>query len=328
MSELPSILGEDPLFLESLEHVSRLAPLEKSCLIIGERGTGKELVATRLHYLSRRWDGPLVKVNCAALSETLLESELFGHEEGAFTNARRRHQGRFERADGGTLFLDEIGTASNAIQEKLLRVIEYGSFERVGGMETISVDVRVVGATNDNLPQRVKDGSFRADLLDRLSFDVVNLPPLRFRRMDILPMAESFGLDMTKQLGQSVFAGFTEPARRQLLSYQWPGNVRELRNVVERAIYMHGDNGPIAEITFDPFKQPWSEDDVAAPDSPPSDNDDITFPLSFTDRIARTEKRLLEKAMQQARFNQTEAAQLLGLNYNQVRRLLKKHAII
>ncbi|WP_259782855.1 phage shock protein operon transcriptional activator [Aestuariispira ectoiniformans] len=324
MNELPSILGEDPLFLEAMEHVSRLAPLEKPCLVIGERGTGKELVATRLHYLSRRWDGPLVKVNCAALSETLLESELFGHEEGAFTNARRRHHGRFERADGGTLFLDEIATASNAVQEKLLRVIEYGTFERVGGHETVSVDVRIVGATNDNLRQCVRDGNFRADLLDRLAFDVVTLPPLRLRHTDILPLAETFAMDMTKQMGMALFPGFSDGARQQLLSYDWPGNVREMKNVIERAVYLHTEDAPISQITFDPFQKPWQEEDAA----PQVQNDTITFPLDFTEEVARKERHLLQKALEQARYNQTEAAGLLGLNYNQTRRLLKKHQLI
>jgi psp operon transcriptional activator len=179
----PSLLGESPAFLAALSHVSRVAPLERPVLVIGERGTGKELIAARLHYLSQRWDRPFVKVNCAALPESLLDSELFGHEAGAFTGATRRQIGRIEQADGGTLFLDEIATASPAVQEKLLRAVEYGEIERVGG-RTATVDVRVVGATNADLPALAAAGRFRADLLDRLAFDVVTLPPLRARPDD------------------------------------------------------------------------------------------------------------------------------------------------
>ena len=167
-SEPLTIVGESPPFLEMMEHVSRAAGLDKPVLVIGERGTGKELIASRLHYLSRRWDQPLVKVNCAALTESLLESELFGHEAGAFTGATRRHVGRFERAEGGTLLLDELATVPVRMQEKILRVVEYGEFERVCGSETLRADVRVVGATNQDLPRLAREGSFRADLLDRL----------------------------------------------------------------------------------------------------------------------------------------------------------------
>lgn len=174
-----NLLGEANSFLEVLEQVSRLAPLNKPVLIIGERGTGKELIANRLHFLSGRWDGPFISLNCAALNENLLDTELFGHEAGAFTGAQKRHPGRFERADGGTLFLDELATAPMLVQEKLLRVIEYGELERVGGSQPLQVNVRLVCATNADLPAMVAEDKFRADLLDRLAFDVVQLPPLR-----------------------------------------------------------------------------------------------------------------------------------------------------
>ena len=164
MATPPPILGEDPSFLEVEEQISRLAAIDRPCLVIGERGTGKELLATRLHYLSPRWDGPFVKINCAALAESLLDTELFGHEAGAFTGAQRQHIGRFERADGGTLLLDEISSASTAVQEKVLRVIEYGEMERVGGRRTIQLDVRVIGAANVDLPSLARSGTFRADL--------------------------------------------------------------------------------------------------------------------------------------------------------------------
>ena len=190
--ELPPLLGEARCFVDLLEQVSRVAPTERPVLVIGERGTGKELIAARLHFLSQRWERTFVKVNCASLSEDLLDSELFGHEAGAFTGAVRRHVGRFERADGGTLFLDEIANASMRVQEKILRVIEYGEFERVGGSDTQTVDVRVIGATNLDLPRQVERGRFRADLLDRLAFDVLTLPPLRARPDDIPLLADHF----------------------------------------------------------------------------------------------------------------------------------------
>jgi len=174
----PQLIGEAPAWLAALEHISRVAPLDRPILVIGERGTGKELIGERLHFLSKRWDGPFVKVNCAALSEELLDSELFGHERGAFTGATERRAGRFELADGGTIFLDEIATASSRVQEKLLRIIEYGEYQRLGGEKVLSADVRVTAATNVDLPALVKAGQFRADLLDRLAFDVITLPPL------------------------------------------------------------------------------------------------------------------------------------------------------
>ncbi|MDY0873021.1 sigma 54-interacting transcriptional regulator [Dongia rigui] len=317
------LLGSDPTFLEALEHVSRLAQLDRPALVIGERGTGKELMAERLHYLSPRWDGPFAKVNCAALTETLLESELFGHEAGAFTGARQRRRGRFERADGGTLFLDEIATASSRLQEQILRVIEYGEFERVGGEQTLKVNVRVVGATNVDLPECVAAGRFRADLLDRLSFDVVTLPPLRARPTDILELSDAFGIRMAKTLGHPLFPGFTSACRQMLLGHGWPGNVRELRNVIERAVYRAGPSEtPIDMIQIDPFESPWRPGNPAkidAPSMPPSDD--------FSASVARFEKDLLKRALAANNGSQTNAAQQLKLSYHQLRRLLKKYGL-
>src|SRR3954471_9541526 len=229
-------MGESSIFLAHLDHLSRVAPLDRPVLIIGERGTGKELSAARVHFLSRRWSGPLIKFNCAALPESLLESELFGVEPGAFTGAAKRRLGRFELADGGTLFLDEIGNAGLAVQEKILRVIEYGEFERLGGAETLTVSVRVVAATNRDLPSEARAGRFREDLLDRLAFDVLTLPPLRARSGDIALLADHFARAMAADLGWKVFPGFSEGAQAALEAYGWPGNVRELKNVVERAV--------------------------------------------------------------------------------------------
>ena len=256
--ELPPLVGQAPAFLELLEQVSRVAPLDRPILVIGERGTGKELIAARLHYLSRRWDRPLVKLNAAALPETLLDSELFGHEAGAFTGAIRQRRGRFELADGGSLFVDEIASTSLAVQERLLRVVEYGALERVGGSLTVQVDVRLIGATNVDLPSEAVAGRFREDLLDRLAFDVLTVPPLRARREDISLLAEHFGRAMAHDLGWPGFPGFGVEALNALLAHSWPGNVRELKNVVERAVYRTGSPARrITEVQFDPFASPF-----------------------------------------------------------------------
>lgn len=338
MNSLQPILGEDPVFLAALEHVSRLAPVERPCLVIGERGSGKELIASRLHYLSKRWGGPLVKVNCAALSETLLDTELFGHEAGAFTGASKRHIGRFERAHGGTIILDEIATASPVVQEKLLRVVEYGEIERVGGSEVIEVDARVIGVTNENLRELAKTGKFRADLLDRLAFDVVAVPPLRQRSDDILPLAEQFALEMTKRLSRQVFAGFTPAATRQLMAHSWPGNVRELRNAIERSLYLsEDDEAPLDHIVLDPFEGIWTETAPPRPDTrgstaiPEPDTPDTTGTtgtIDFKSQVAAFEVKLLKQALDDHANNQTEAARALNLNYHQFRRLLDKHHLL
>ncbi|WP_448206388.1 phage shock protein operon transcriptional activator [Azospirillum sp. sgz302134] len=323
----PPLLGESPAFHAALAHVSRVAPLERPLLIIGERGTGKELIAARLHYLSRRWDRPFVKVNCAALPETLLDSELFGHEAGAFTGAVRRQIGRIEQADSGTLFLDEIATASPAVQEKLLRAVEYGEIERVGG-RTQTVDVRVIGATNADLPALAEAGRFRADLLDRLAFDVVTLPPLRARREDIPLLAEHFALGMVRELGRPLFPGFTPQALDQLLGHDWPGNVRELRNAVERSVAAADPDGPVEEIALDPFASSWRP---AAPAPQPASPPPVTEappPNDFQEAVRVFESGLLRDALERHRFNQRQTAQALGLGYHQLRGFLKKHGLI
>ncbi|QMI05295.1 phage shock protein operon transcriptional activator [Citrobacter sp. RHB25-C09] len=318
-----NLLGEANSFLEVLEQVSRLAPLDKPVLIIGERGTGKELIANRLHYLSSRWQGPFISLNCAALNENLLDSELFGHEAGAFTGAQKRHPGRFERADGGTLFLDELATAPMLVQEKLLRVIEYGELERVGGSQPLQVNVRLVCATNADLPVMVNEGTFRADLLDRLAFDVVQLPPLRERQADIMLMAEHFAIQMCREIKLPLFPGFSERARDTLMHYSWPGNIRELKNVVERSVYRHGSSETaLDDIVIDPFKRHGvRHHEPESPASGPS------LPVDLRDFQQRQEKALLQASLQQAKFNQKRAAELLGLTYHQLRALLKKHQI-
>jgi len=249
-----NLIGQANVFLEVLEQISQVAQLNKPVLVIGERGTGKELIAARLHYLSQRWDQHYQKLNCAALNESLLESELFGYEAGAFTGANKRREGRFEIANHGTLFLDELANTSAMVQEKLLRVVEYGEFERVGGSKTIKVDVRLVAATNEDLPSMAANGEFRADLLDRLAFDVITIPPLRERREDIMLLAEHFAINMTREMEMELFSGFSSKASDILLNHSWPGNIRELKNVVERAVYRNNNpHVPVHEIVLDPF---------------------------------------------------------------------------
>ena len=222
------------MFQESL---SKVASVNRPVLLMGERGTGKELAAMRLHYLSPRWQEPLVALNCAALSPSLIETELFGHEKGAFTGAFQTRKGRFEAAESGTLFLDEIGSTPLEVQEKILRVVEYGTFERVGGSLPVDVDVRLVGATNADLLDLTARGLFKRDFLDRLSFEVLFLPPLREREGDILLLADHFARRMAFELGREETPVFSREAATMMEQYAWPGNVRELKNVVERAVY-------------------------------------------------------------------------------------------
>lgn len=323
------LIGESRVFLDVLDHVSRVAPLNRPVLVIGERGTGKELIAARIHYLSQRWDRPFVKLNCAALAESLLETELFGHEAGSFTGAIRRRLGRFELANQGSLFLDELASTSDRVQEKVLRVIEYGELERVGGSETIQTDVRIIGATNEDLPSLAQSGRFRPDLLDRLAFDVITLPPLRARPNDILPLAEHFAVKMSGELGLEVFAGFSEAAQSALLEHPWPGNVRELKNVVERAVYSapEADQTPIDVIDFDPFDSPWRPRDHSTPGSGTRTARVPDAPYDFKEHVQRLEIELLNDALRRCRFNQKKTAEYLGLTYHQLRGYLRKYEL-
>ena len=321
------LIGESQAFLEVLEHVSRVAQLNRPVLVIGERGTGKELVAARIHYLSPRWDRPFVKLNCATLAETLLETELFGHEAGSFTGATRRRLGRFELANEGSLFLDELANTSDRVQEKVLRVIEYGELERVGGNDTIRTDVRIIGATNEDLPALAVEGKFRADLLDRLAFDVITLPPLRERKDDILPLAQHFAVKMAGELGMELFEGFSESARRLLLDYRWPGNVRELKNVVERAVYSSmGSDSQVEDISFDPFDSPWRPGTLESAGSTKTPGRP-TEAYDFKEHIQQTEIELLNSALEQCRFNQKKTAEFLGMTYHQLRGYLRKYEL-
>ncbi|HWU01326.1 MAG TPA: phage shock protein operon transcriptional activator [Novosphingobium sp.] len=336
-------IGQSGAFLDAVERASRAAPLRRPVLVVGERGTGKELIAERLHRLSSRWDEPLITLNCAAMPETLIEAELFGHEAGAFTGATRARAGRFEEADRGTLFLDELGTLSMGAQERLLRAVEYGEITRIGSSRPVQVDVRIVAATNEDLPRMAAEGRFRADLLDRLSFEVITLPPLRVREGDVPLLAEHFGRRMASELGWERWPGFAPHALGQMERYDWPGNLRELRNVVERAVYRWGDGaGPVVEVVFDPFASPWKP--VAPPRAASPDpvrevavavreqagQAPVPDPAEVTDLRAALEaheKAILEAALARHRYNQRQTARALSLTYDQLRHALRRHGI-
>ncbi|WP_296675777.1 phage shock protein operon transcriptional activator [Novosphingobium sp.] len=333
-------LGQSEAFLDAVDRTSRAAPMRRPVLVIGERGTGKELVAERLHRLSKRWGEPLVTLNCAALPETLIEAELFGHEQGAFTGATRARAGRFEEADKGTLFLDELATLSMGAQERLLRAVEYGEVTRIGSSRAIQVDVRIVAATNEDLPRLAQQGRFRADLLDRLSFDVITLPPLRAREGDIPVLSDFFGRRMATELRWEEWPGFSELAMRSLEDYPWPGNVRELRNVVERAVYRWDDwDRPVGYIQFDPFDSPWKPAPPPRADAQVAQASDFEAPQpnssphfdSISDlRIAvdAHERAIVEHALGRNRYNQRQTAKALGLTYDQLRHCMKKHGLL
>lgn len=341
MERANQFVGQSLAFLDAVERASRAAPLNRPVLVIGERGTGKELIAERLHHLSSRWAGPLVIMNCAALPESLIEAELFGHEAGSFTGASKTRHGRFEEADGGTLFLDELGTLSMPAQDRLLRAVEYGEVTRIGASKPISVDVRIVAATNESLPAMVDRGRFRADLLDRLSFEVVTLPPLRARSGDVPLLVDHFGRRMAVELDWPNWPGFSPRALSALEDYHWPGNVRELRNVVERAVYRWEDpEREIDDIQFDPFHSPWApaaspilrnheeanavdETATLAKAAPPSET---TSDLRAS--VAEYERTLLQGALEANRFNQRATASALNLSYDQLRHALKRHKLL
>ena len=329
MNENERLIGESPEFSALLEQASTVAPLHKPVLVVGERGTGKEGIASRLHFLSNRWEGQFIKLNCAAISDSLLESELFGHEAGAFTGANKVHHGRFERAHGGTLFLDELANTSVLVQEKILRVIEYGEFERVGGSKTIKCDVRLVAATNEDLPELARQGKFRADLLDRLAFDVLTIPPLRHRTDDILLLAEHFAITMTKELERAVFPGFSPEAQKTLQEYPWPGNVRELKNAVERAVYRMTEDKAISEITLDPFASPYRPTQKTQKDANVGGTTaPLTFPINLKQDTREREIQIIEAALEAAKYNQRDAADNLQLTYHQLRGYLKKYGLV
>ena len=344
MDKRSNLIGQSSSFLDAVEKTSRAAALSRPVLVVGERGTGKELIAERVHRLSPRWGSPLITLNCAVLPENLIDAELFGYEPGAFTGATKSRAGRFEEADGGTLFLDEIATLSAGAQERLLRVIEYGELQRLGSNKTVQVDVRVVGATNEDLPTLADSGRFRADLLDRLSFEVITLPPLRARAEDIMILAEHFARRFAAELGWIEFPGFAAPIRKALKDHGWPGNVRELKNTVERAVYRWEDmTSPIGALPLDPFDSPWRpreqmstrSAELRVPNVPTASAagratgaPDHASVSDLRTAMADYERDILAAALQRCRYNQRETAVALKLSYDQLRHCLKRHNML
>ena len=342
-----SYIGESEVFLDFQQRIADAAAVDRSVLVIGERGSGKEMAASRLHYLSKRWQKNLVTVNCAALAPTLIESELFGYEQGAFTGANKTRKGRFEEAQGGTLFLDEIGNIPMQVQEKILRVVEYGTYERVGSSITHEADVRIIGATNADLKQMCKEGKFKEDLLDRLSFEVIFIPPLRERGDDILLLANYFAQRMAMECGQDIPV-FTEDVQQMLKTYSWPGNVRELKNTIERAVY-RSKGDIISSIVLDPFRNPYTYEtndvpggisnagkvlEVEKTDMSESDQagkKEFSFDSLPLDSLDQTKDALgasfVQRALKQAQGNQREAAKLMKITYDQFRGLYRKHKV-
>jgi len=322
-------LGQSEKFLDFQERLSRVAPVNRPVLLIGERGTGKELAAGRLHYLSNRWHRPFLTLNCSALSPSLIESELFGYEKGAFTGASQRRIGRFEAADGGTLFLDEIGNIPLEVQEKILRVVEYYAFERVGSPDSIDIDVRIIAATNADLKALAASNRFKLDLLDRLSFEVLIVPPLRERSEDILLLANYFAGRMAVELGWEEIPEFSPEAVKALEHYNWPGNIRELKNVVERAVY-RSDSLKIGDIIFDPFRSPYQSQEPELPTDSPGTKGLSTDQIDPIDKSMKKavwdlKIQMLESALAKSKFNQKKAAKILGLTYHQFRGLYRQY---
>lgn len=298
LEEERSIVGQSLLMREALDRVRQVAPSDATVLITGESGTGKELVARRIYKLSRRSEKPFVAVNCAALPESILESELFGYEKGAFTGANQRKIGRFEAADGGTLFLDEIGELSQQVQVKLLRVLQEGSFERLGSNTPTQVDVRVLAATHKNLEEELKEGNFREDLYYRLNVIDIKIPPLRHRLEDVPLLAEHF-LQVYNEKNSREIKGFSEAALESLGAYQWPGNVRELENVVERAVVLDRDSR-------------IDTDDLPGHVGPRDDSPrHLTIPLGTS--LEEIEKLVLHETLKLTQGDKKLAAKLLGI---------------
>jgi two-component system, NtrC family, response regulator HydG len=317
------IVGESPAMQTVFNWVDRVARSESTAMIYGESGTGKELVARAIHAQSNRKDGPFIRVNCGALAEGLLDSELFGHEKGAFTGAERRRRGRFELADGGTLFLDEIATISSSTQVRLLRVLQERELERVGGEETIPVDVRIIAATNSSATELLESGGFREDLFYRLHVVPVTIPPLRERRADIPILVHHF-IDKLRERTCSPVSGVGEAAMLRLMEYNWPGNVRELENVVERALVM-AESDVLQPADLPPLAGNGNGATAAT-----SAGADASLPeggMDLTSVVEGMEERLLRQALNQARGVKAEAARLLGLKPSALYYKLEKYRI-
>lgn len=326
----PDVIGQSKTFLDALDHASRAAMIDRPVLVTGERGAGKGLFAARIHFLSPRWEGPFVKVSCAAIPEAQFDAEIFGQE-----GPRRR--GRLEQAEGGTLFLDDIAAAPLTGQEKLLRVLENGDYERAGGEESRSADIRIIAATNADLRRLAHEGKFRADLLDRLAFDVVAVPALRDRPDDIPLLAAHFASLAAAELGLK-FPGFAPEATVALNGYDWPGNVRELRTIAERATFYWGEGaaqGQVADLIIDPFERAFGRFDAGKPAktqraSPPIN---LTHPEAQTGAydlrayLNELEKAIVADALAKNGGSQKRAADALSLTYDQIRGIIKKHEL-
>jgi len=313
------IVGDSPQMKEVFRWVDRVARSESTVMVYGESGTGKELVARAIHAGSPRKDGPFIRVNCGALTEGLLDSELFGHEKGAFTGADRKRRGRFELADGGTLFLDEIATINHSTQIRLLRVLQERELERVGGEETIPVDVRIIAATNTPALELQKGGEFREDLFYRLHVVPITIPPLRDRRSDVPVLVDHFLVKLRDRTNARV-TGVSELALQRLMEYEWPGNVRELENVMERALVLA--EGEVLEEDDLPF--------LPSGDGPDTTLIDASFPtggLDLNQAVEGIEERLLRKALEQAKGVKAEAARLLGIKASALYYKLEKYGI-
>jgi transcriptional regulator with GAF, ATPase, and Fis domain len=304
------IVGESPQVRAMVEQIRRVAAVPRSLLILGERGTGKELVARAIHFIGKSRAKPIVTVNCAAFSDSLLESELFGHERGAFTGADATRHGKFEQADGGTLFLDEIGNMSLTFQQKILRVVEYGTYTRVGGMHELKSTARIIAATNCDLPAMIRQGNFLPDLYDRLAFEVIGVPPLRERQGDIEVLTHHFATQFEREVPAFRGKRFSKAAMRDLNSYPFPGNIRELKNVIERAVY----RDTTAEIT---------PADLGLQSPEQSRRKYGTY----QEQLTAFAQELIETALQQAGNNQAEAARRLGLTYHQFRHYYRKYKL-
>ena len=313
-----SAIGQSSAFLKLLDDVSKLAKLHRPVLILGERGTGKELVAHRLHYLSPRWEQPLVSLNCGALTDELLSSELFGHEKGSFTGANERKAGRIESAEGGSLFLDELGNSNSRFQEHLLRVLEQGQYERVGGSQTLQADIRVIAATNLEPETLYDDKVVRRDLLDRLSFAVIRTPPLRERKDDIPYLLEHFTTHFMTEVQWSYQPIFKDLAIQELMDHDWPGNIRELKNTIERSLF-EADGEDVETIIWSPFQKSKLTPLFLVLEK------ELKFPVDLKQYLADQEIELMKKAFSFSHEQHQHAAKCLKLTYHQWRALLKKH---
>ncbi|HAP56769.1 MAG: sigma-54 dependent transcriptional regulator [Sphaerochaeta sp.] len=305
------IIGKSQKMVELMDTVSQVAPTKASVLITGESGVGKELVADAIHELSNRSKGPFIKVHCAALTASLLESELFGHEKGSFTGAVKEKKGRFELADGGTIFLDEIGEIDAQTQVKLLRVLQERQFERVGGEKPISVDVRIVCATNRDLPKEIEKGNFREDLYYRLNVVHLDVPPLRERKDDIPLLMTSFLQQFNQENGRSIEA-FSNQARRALLAYDWPGNIRELRNCIESAVVLARTT--VIEV-----------EDLPSHIGKTQNTGSVSLEVGIT--LAEAEKQLIISTLAMCAGNKTKAAEILGIGRKTLHRKLQEYHI-